>query len=333
MKKQLLLNLTFLLFAIGVFAQNTGTFSGELNVSDTEDSFQITSFGNGTYAMTLTTSSSTGIDIRTSGYLIAGGGTQGGQTVNIETNCIEINQIINIVIGKASGNAIPSSTYTLSYNFTPLTYNVDNENNENYSQALTTQENTNYEGWFNNENNTAFSDSEDWYKFTSPRNGELEIVIKDGNDDVFGNLETLELYDNSLNLINASNIVESGLTKTYKYSNFNFSGNDFGIKIQGNCVSYQLSWSVDDSTLNIENYNLDNLIKLYPNPVSDYFNITINNNLNIEKVEFIGITGKLIKETNFINNSISIQNLKNGIYFVKIYSDKGIITKKIIKSE
>ena len=49
-----------------------------------------------------------------------------------------------------------------------------------------------------------------------------------------------------------------------------------------------------------------NLVKLYPNPVSDYFNITINNNLNIEKVEFIGITGKLIKETNFINNSISL---------------------------
>ncbi|PHN96036.1 hypothetical protein CSC81_17005, partial [Tenacibaculum discolor] len=100
---------------------------------------------------------------------------------------------------------------TLSYNFIPLTYNIDNENSENYSQALTTQENTNYEGWFNNENNTTFSDSEDWYKFTSPRNGELSIIINDGDEDVFGNLGLLELYDNSLNLIDATTVVESGL--------------------------------------------------------------------------------------------------------------------------
>lgn len=333
MRNQLFLNLTFLLFTIGLFAQSSGTFSGELNVSDTEDIFQITSSGNGTYSMTLTTSSSTGLSITTNGYSVGGGGTQGGQTYNTETNCIEINQIINIIIGKSSGSAIPSQTYTLSYNFIPLTYNIDNENNENYSQALTTQENTNYEGWFNNENNTTFSDSEDWYKFTSPRNGELSIIINDGDEDVFGNLGLLELYDNSLNLIDATTVVESGLTKTYKFSNFNFSGNDFGIKLQGNCVSYKFSWTIDNSALSVDSYNLDSSIKLYPNPVSDNLNVKINNNLNIEKVEIIGITGKLIKETNFVNNSISTHNLKNGIYFVKIYSDKGISTEKIIKSE
>ena len=338
MKKQLLLNLTFLLFTIGVFAQSSGSFSGTVTVSYNEDIYQITSSGNGTYMITLTADIGTAVSLmpQPDNYTIAGINNIApgvGSPASATSSCVESNQIINVLVSKTNGSAVFSNSYTIDYQFIPLTYSVDSEPNDNYSQSITTQENMNFEGWFNNDNKTSNVDSVDWYRFTSPRNGELSIIINDGDEDGFGNLGLLELYDNSLNIIDATTIVESGLTKTYKFSNFNFSGNDFGIRLQGNCVSYQFSWTVDDSTLSVDNYNLNSSIKLYPNPVSNNLSVKISNNLNIEKVEIIGITGKLIKETNFINNSISTQNLKNGIYFVKIYSDKGISTKKIIKSE
>ncbi|XMO86616.1 T9SS type A sorting domain-containing protein [Algibacter sp. AS12] len=336
MKKQLLLNLTFLLFTIGVFAQSSGSFSGTVTVSDNEDNYQIISSGNGTYMITLTSDQGTAVSLmpQPDNYSIAGiNNLSGVSPQSTVSSCVENNQNINVLVFKTNSSAIFSNSYTIDYQFIPLTYSVDSEPNDNYSQSITTQENINYEGWFNNDNKTTNVDSVDWYKFTSPRNGELSIIINDGDEDDFGNLGLLELYDNSLNLIDATTVVVSGLTKTYKFSNFNFSGNDFGIRLQGNCVSYQFSWTVDDSTLSVDNYNLNSSIKLYPNPVSNNLSVKISNNLNIEKVEIIGITGKLIKETNFINNSISTQNLKNGIYFVKIYTDKGISTKKIIKSE
>ncbi|WP_298764077.1 T9SS type A sorting domain-containing protein [uncultured Polaribacter sp.] len=338
MKKRLFLNLTFLLFTIGIFAQSSGSFSGTLVFTDAEDIFSFTSTGNGTYNFTGTYTgngnwiSSVAYIGSLNNYNIGNVNGSSG-SLSFSTGCVESGQTINLLIN-ASVDTNESFSYQINYQFTPMTYSTNEiEPNDTFAQAINTIENTNYEGWFNLANGQTENDSDDWYKFTSPRNGKLSISVINGGES--GGTIIPNLYNsNNLNqIITPTSFEQNGNTNIRVFNNFNFENQEFGIELGGNCLSYQMSWKIEDNTLDIEKYSLENSIKLFPNPVSNSLSVTINNNLNIEKVEIIEITGKLIKKTNLINNSISTQNLKSGIYFVKIHSDKGIITKKIIKSE
>ena len=71
-------------------------------------------------------------------------------------------------------------------------------------------------------------------------------------------------------------------------------------------------------------------IQIYPNPVKDQ--LTINNGeLKIINVEIVDITGKIISTFNSQLSTINVSSLQQGIYFVKIETDKGIVTRKIVK--
>ena len=65
-------------------------------------------------------------------------------------------------------------------------------------------------------------------------------------------------------------------------------------------------------------------VKIYPNPVKDELKIE-SGDLTIKKVEILDVTGKVV------GNSINVSALSQGIYFVKIETDKGIITRKLVK--
>jgi len=75
-----------------------------------------------------------------------------------------------------------------------------------------------------------------------------------------------------------------------------------------------------------------NKIKCYPNPVTDYLTIELNNNQNAV-MEILDITGRTLlkKELSTARSKISLGDLSRGYYILKI--DNGItpFTKKIIK--
>jgi hypothetical protein len=72
-------------------------------------------------------------------------------------------------------------------------------------------------------------------------------------------------------------------------------------------------------------------VSVSPNPCKDFININMANPESIEKLELFDITGKRI--LNFTNTSkINISNLNNGVYMLRIQTDKGSVTKKIIKN-
>jgi len=81
-------------------------------------------------------------------------------------------------------------------------------------------------------------------------------------------------------------------------------------------------------TLSVSTYTLDN-VTLYPNPVKSILNIKTNDNSPIEKVKLYNITGQLVMES--ISSTLNLQALDSGVYFVKVKTDKGIVTKKILK--
>ncbi|MCD4768717.1 MAG: T9SS type A sorting domain-containing protein [Bacteroidales bacterium] len=73
----------------------------------------------------------------------------------------------------------------------------------------------------------------------------------------------------------------------------------------------------------------DKNISIFPNPNNGIITIETK---NIQAIEIIDITGKLVKQIRETSNKIQIDlsSLHKGIYFIKIKTEKGIVTEKII---
>ena len=79
----------------------------------------------------------------------------------------------------------------------------------------------------------------------------------------------------------------------------------------------------------VENILAEN-IKIFPNPVILELKIE-NEELKVNSVEILDITGKLFYSSQFSINTINVSNLQQGIYLLKIGTDKGIIVEKFVK--
>ena len=88
-------------------------------------------------------------------------------------------------------------------------------------------------------------------------------------------------------------------------------------------------FSTDCSTLGTSDFDLVQNISIYPNPTSNA--IAVSSTSNVLSLEIYNLLGKrvLIAKN---NNKLDVSNLNSGIYLVKIQTEKGNITKKIIKN-
>lgn len=68
---------------------------------------------------------------------------------------------------------------------------------------------------------------------------------------------------------------------------------------------------------------------LFPNPVTSTLQIQISEGMVFEKATVYSILGKRLLETS--ENQINMETLSTGIYFVEVFTDKGSITRKIVK--
>lgn len=96
--------------------------------------------------------------------------------------------------------------------------------------------------------------------------------------------------------------------------------------------------SPNDKTANgfYPHLNKNATILVYPNPANDRLNIVSMNDDDIKSFEIFNINGACIyskKEEFSKNNVINMEGFANGIYIVKILTDKEVITKRIIKEE
>jgi hypothetical protein len=81
--------------------------------------------------------------------------------------------------------------------------------------------------------------------------------------------------------------------------------------------------------LSITDNELENNIKVYPNPTNNILNIELANSLELRNIEITTITGQKVLESTA--STIDVSGFQDGIYFIKIVSDKGILTQKFIK--
>ena len=97
------------------------------------------------------------------------------------------------------------------------------------------------------------------------------------------------------------------------------SGNGFN---SGHVRMFDLSSLLSSDTFVLDNFSI------YPNPTSEILNISLNNNLILEKVNIYNTLGQFIKSEK--SKTIDVKSLAKGNYFVEVITNQGKATKTII---
>ncbi len=72
---------------------------------------------------------------------------------------------------------------------------------------------------------------------------------------------------------------------------------------------------------------------VFPNPAKDFVNVSSTSS-SINSIEISDLNGRVVKTVNAIdaaNAQVNVADLSTGVYMMKIVSDKGTTTKKVIK--
>ncbi|WP_293893804.1 T9SS type A sorting domain-containing protein [Flavobacterium sp.] len=187
--------------------------------------------------------------------------------------------------------------------------------------------------------------------FENTGNADAEnIVVRDV-------IDTTQFDVNSLQVLNSSAQVTAKLTGNvaeFIFPSINLHSGGHGnilIKIrskntlvQGNTVSKRANIYFDYNApvdTNQENttfqalsnpyFEVDASILVYPNPTKG--NVNINSNHTIHSVQLFDVQGRLL-QTSLVNENqitIDVSSQSNGIYFIKVLSDKGALVQKIVK--
>lgn len=201
---------------------------------------------------------------------------------------------------------------------------------------------------------------------TTSSTGLSVSLSSDGNKVAIGSSTGVSIYENNADtwtilgsMINYGSYsalsadgtkVVIGYPRKYKVRNYIFENNAWsqrGVEVVAGAESFAMSvdgdtfiagsddvfprvFSFNETLLSTNNYLLNNQISLFPNPTKTTFNVDISNDLEFKKVKIFNTLGKKVLESNHL--SIDISTFLNGFYFAKIITNKGFITKKLIKN-
>ena len=82
-------------------------------------------------------------------------------------------------------------------------------------------------------------------------------------------------------------------------------------------------------TLSVNDQTLASDFTLYPNPVTAFLNIKYSK--SITGLQLTTINGQVVFKTKTAINQIDLSNFNSGLYFLKIETEKGVVTKKVVK--
>ena len=132
---------------------------------------------------------------------------------------------------------------------------------------------------------------------------------------VFGNFEWMDCADNS--------IIANEFNNTYTAPE-----NGFYAAIISTLGCFDTTECIEITGVSIDE-NDNSIFEVYPNPSNG--NITVNLNSLNNVISIIDINGKLVKTklSNSLSTVIDLSDFENGIYFINIKTEKGVITKKV----
>ncbi len=74
------------------------------------------------------------------------------------------------------------------------------------------------------------------------------------------------------------------------------------------------------------------LIRVYPNPVSNVLSVTVENEMLNSSYEMLDVTGKIVQRGFFRSevNQVNVSELSSGMYFIKMDSGRKVISESFI---
>ena len=104
----------------------------------------------------------------------------------------------------------------------------------------------------------------------------------------------------------------------------------------GETGTYLLDMTVERAPASaVKENEITSQIRVYPNPAREHVMIDLDAfNGNMQKIELVDAAGQQVINPVLSPSGksvdLSLNNLSEGIYFVRIFTDKGIVTRKII---
>jgi hypothetical protein len=76
------------------------------------------------------------------------------------------------------------------------------------------------------------------------------------------------------------------------------------------------------------------VVSLYPNPVHTQLNVSTSNNIAIQQIEIVDLSGRKVihVKPNGSNASINVEDLRSGTYLITITTENGVKTKRFVKN-
>lgn len=71
-------------------------------------------------------------------------------------------------------------------------------------------------------------------------------------------------------------------------------------------------------------------VQVFPNPTTDFLQLAVGQGLTIRNLKLIDIYGRLIEGWDELPDKIRLQERAAGVYWLKMQSNRGLITKQII---
>ncbi|NQY07149.1 MAG: T9SS type A sorting domain-containing protein [Flavobacteriaceae bacterium] len=151
---------------------------------------------------------------------------------------------------------------------------------------------------------------------TSFSDNQIYWYTNDGN----GNFGSENLVDNTLNIGYAIDIADVN--------------NDGKLDLVATDAD-GVYWYENDMLLSTTEFEEPDSVTIYPNPNNGSFQIEMpSENLLLDKVEILDITGRLIKREDNLNShfiELDISDSKSGVYLVRVLSGEKSVIKKIVK--
>lgn len=132
------------------------------------------------------------------------------------------------------------------------------------------------------------------------------------------------------NILEDGQVIASGLEEA-EYIVSPFSPNSC-YQIQTVCENGQLSSPSDCAGgSSINDVNASNNFEVYPNPAHE--TVTVSTTMNAQKVEVLNYLGQVIYTSSVSSNNftLNVANYADGVYFIRLTSNEGIATQKLIK--
>ncbi|MFD2824078.1 T9SS type A sorting domain-containing protein [Lacinutrix iliipiscaria] len=163
-----------------------------------------------------------------------------------------------------------------------------------------------------------FSQNPSLYAIYASNNSNIQNVdLRNGNNTNLNNSEVIFSNSPNLDLIYVDDC-------TYSTDNWT--------SIDSHTVFIENEGQTECGGLSVDDYLLKNSVSVYPNPVVNTLFLDNSNNQNIEHISIYNFEGKLVKQHNYGIDKIDFKNFSSGMYFLRIETEQGALTKKIIKN-